>query len=188
MSAAGSNEPPGHHAPEEFSTSCQETWAMLAKPGVVASPHHVDKALPNNEVALAATGILPCKSDHRKRAGRCRRPSCDLIHGFGSGTLAVLHYLLRVLESGHSCYFFRAIAATSSWGVFGSSTDCYLDCGPACGTPDVVREQCPSERGGQIGARLQICRYFRIPIAYDRRPTRQASNSLRQAANFHRDQ
>ena len=41
---------------------------------------------------------------------------------------------------------------------------------------------------GQIGASLQICRYFRIRIAYDRRPTRQASNSLRQAGNFHRDQ
>jgi hypothetical protein len=31
------------------------------QPGVVASTHHVDEALPNNEVPLAVVGIVPCK-------------------------------------------------------------------------------------------------------------------------------
>jgi len=31
------------------------------QPGVVASIHHVDDALPNNEVPLAVVGIVPCK-------------------------------------------------------------------------------------------------------------------------------
>jgi hypothetical protein len=31
------------------------------KPGVVASTHRVDEALPNNEVPLAVVGIVPCK-------------------------------------------------------------------------------------------------------------------------------
>jgi hypothetical protein len=85
--------------------------------------------------------------------------------------------------------FFREIAATSS-RFFLVSTDCYLGCGSPLelrmsleGTTDVLQNE-----GGQIGASLQICRYFRIRIAYDRRPTRQACNSLKQSGNFHRDQ
>jgi hypothetical protein len=31
------------------------------QPGVVASQHHVDEALPKNEVPLAVVGIVPCK-------------------------------------------------------------------------------------------------------------------------------
>jgi hypothetical protein len=31
------------------------------RPGVVASQHRVDEALPNNEVPLAVIGIVPCK-------------------------------------------------------------------------------------------------------------------------------
>jgi hypothetical protein len=31
------------------------------QPGVVASTHHVDESLPNNEVPLAVVGIVPCK-------------------------------------------------------------------------------------------------------------------------------
>jgi hypothetical protein len=31
------------------------------QPGVVASTHRVDEALPNNEVPLAVVGIVPCK-------------------------------------------------------------------------------------------------------------------------------
>jgi hypothetical protein len=31
------------------------------QPGVVASQHRVDEALPNNEVPLAVVGIVPCK-------------------------------------------------------------------------------------------------------------------------------
>lgn len=31
------------------------------KPGVVASPHRLDEALPNNEIPLAVVGIVPCK-------------------------------------------------------------------------------------------------------------------------------
>jgi hypothetical protein len=31
------------------------------QPGVVASQHRVDDALPNNEVPLAVIGIVPCK-------------------------------------------------------------------------------------------------------------------------------
>jgi hypothetical protein len=31
------------------------------QPGVVASQHRVDEALPNNEVPLAVIGIVPCK-------------------------------------------------------------------------------------------------------------------------------
>jgi len=31
------------------------------QPGVVASTHRIDEALPNNEVPLAVVGIVPCK-------------------------------------------------------------------------------------------------------------------------------
>src|SRR5260221_3817912 len=42
------------------------------QPGVVASQHRVDEALPNNEVPLAVVGIVPCKvtAENRPIVGR----------------------------------------------------------------------------------------------------------------------
>jgi hypothetical protein len=56
-------DPSGLRRMTESQTSYSTLVAGIysTKPGVVASQHRVDEALPNNEVPLAVVGIVPCK-------------------------------------------------------------------------------------------------------------------------------